>query len=195
MKRIWLAATICPTMLLAACGSGSQAPAPAETPTAAETAMPETSPSATEEASPAPEASAMPGPAAMGGMHSGMPSGMPGAMASAAPAPAASTATAVAAAAEAPAAFNQCKACHSTEPGKNGIGPSLAGIYGTKAGEVAGYDFSDAMKNSGLTWDAATLDKYLTKPMEVVPGTKMSFGGLKDADKRKAVIDYLKSLK
>ena len=189
MKRIWLAATICPSMLLAACGSGNQAPAPAETPTAAETTgvvAPEASPGATGEASSVPEANAMPGPAAMGGTHSGMPSGMPGAMASATPA---------IAVVDAPAAFNQCRACHSTEPGVNGIGPSLAGTYGTKAGEVAGYDFSDAMKNSGLTWDAATLDKYLTKPMAVVPGTKMSFGGLSDADKRKAVIDYLKSLK
>ena len=83
---------------------------------------------------------------------------------------------------------------HSAQPGKNGIGPSLAGIYGTRAGEVPGYDFSDAMKNSGLTWNAPTLDKYLTSPQKVVPGTKMSFGGLKDADKRKAVIAYLKSL-
>jgi cytochrome c2 len=98
------------------------------------------------------------------------------------------------AAATKPAEFAQCSACHSTERGKNGIGPSLAGIYGTKAGAVPGYDFSDAMKNSGLTWNQGNLDRYLTDPKGVVPGTKMSFPGLKDPAKRAAVIAYLKSL-
>jgi len=112
-----------------------------------------------------------------------------------APAPSASaSAAAVAAAATPPASFNQCKVCHAVEPGKHGIGPSLAGIYGTKAGDIAGFEFSSAMKDSGLTWDAATLDKYLTDPRALVPGTKMSFGGLKDEAKRKEIIDYLKSL-
>ena len=101
---------------------------------------------------------------------------------------------AAAAAATPPDTFKQCAICHSAEQGKNGIGPSLAGGYGTKAGEVPGFDCSDAMKNSGLTWNEATLDKFLASPRDVVPGTKMSFGGLKDADKRKAVIAYLKSL-
>ncbi|WP_374528560.1 cytochrome c family protein [Novosphingobium sp.] len=94
-----------------------------------------------------------------------------------------------------PAAFAQCAACHSTEKGKMGVGPSLAGVYGTKSGEIAGYAFSDAMKNANLTWDDATLDKYLTAPMKVVPGTKMTFAGLSDPAARKAVIEYLKTLK
>lgn len=94
-----------------------------------------------------------------------------------------------------PAVFAQCAACHSTEKGKMGIGPSLAGVYGTKSGEIAGYAFSDAMKNANLTWDDATLDKYLTGPMKMVPGTKMTFAGLSDAAKRKEVIEYLKTLK
>lgn len=94
-----------------------------------------------------------------------------------------------------PAAFMQCVACHSTEKGKHGVGPSLAGIFGTKAGDVAGYAFSEPMKASGLTWDEATLDTYLTNPMKMVPGTRMTFAGMGDAAKRKEVIDYLKTLK
>lgn len=94
-----------------------------------------------------------------------------------------------------PAAFAQCAACHSVEPGKHGVGPSLAGVYGTKSGDIAGFAFSDAMKSAGLTWDDATLDRYLTAPMKVVPGTKMAFAGLSDAAARKAVIEYLKTLK
>ena len=94
-----------------------------------------------------------------------------------------------------PAVFAQCAVCHSTEAGKNGVGPSLAGIVGRKAGSVAGFAYSDANKNSGLTWDEKTLDTYLTNPMKMVPGTKMTFAGLPDAAKRKEVIDYLKTLK
>ena len=93
-----------------------------------------------------------------------------------------------------PAAFAQCKACHSTEPGKMMIGPSLAGIAGKQAGSVPGFTYSGAMKASGLTWDAATLDKYLADPKGVVPGTKMAFVGLKDEAKRKEVVDYLLTL-
>lgn len=94
-----------------------------------------------------------------------------------------------------PAAFAQCAACHSTEKGQMGVGPSLAGVYGTKSGEIPGYAFSDAMKAANLTWDDATLDKYLAAPMKVVPGTKMTFAGLSDPADRKAVIEYLKTLK
>ncbi|HEX4848132.1 MAG TPA: c-type cytochrome [Novosphingobium sp.] len=94
-----------------------------------------------------------------------------------------------------PAAFGQCAACHAVEPGKHGVGPSLAGVFGTKAGDIAGYAFSDAMKASNLTWDEKTLDAYLTNPMKMVPGTKMTYAGMADAEKRKAVIDYMKTLK
>lgn len=93
-----------------------------------------------------------------------------------------------------PPAFAQCQSCHSPEAGKNGIGPSLAGVFETKAAEVAGYDFSPAMAKSGLTWDEATLDRYLKAPQQVVPGTKMTFAGLPDDAKRAAVIAYLKSI-
>ena len=90
--------------------------------------------------------------------------------------------------------FGRCKACHAVEPGKNGIGPTLAGIWGDKAGVVPGFEFSEAMKNSGLTWNQANLDRYLTDPRGVVPGTKMAFGGVKDAGKRQEIINYLKTL-
>lgn len=98
-------------------------------------------------------------------------------------------------AAAAPPAFAQCQTCHSAEPGQNGVGPSLAGVFGTKAAEVAGYNFSTAMQKSGLTWDAATLDRYLQAPQKVVPGTKMTFPGIKDDTKRAAVIAYLQEIK
>jgi cytochrome c len=96
---------------------------------------------------------------------------------------------------QAPAAFAQCRSCHAVEAGKNGVGPSLFGVFGTKAGSVAGYAYTDANKNSGLTWDEATLDEYLTAPMKKIPGTKMTYAGMPDAAKRKDVIEYLKSLK
>lgn len=95
----------------------------------------------------------------------------------------------------APDSAVQCKVCHSFEPGRNGVGPSLAGIVGRKAGTEAGFAFSEAMKTSGLTWDEATLDAYLAAPMKTVPGTKMAYAGLADAAKRKALIDWLKTVK
>ena len=93
-----------------------------------------------------------------------------------------------------PQAFNQCTACHSTTPGKTIIGPSLAHVYGRKAGAVAGFQYSDAMKSSGLTWNAANLDAFLSNPAGKVPGTLMGLAGIKDDAQRKAIIAYLKTL-
>lgn len=117
---------------------------------------------------------------------------------SSAAAPAAAEAPAeapVAATDAAPAAFAICKSCHMVVQGKHSIGPSLFGIVGTKAGEVAGYTFSPAMKASGLTWDDATLDEYLAGPQKKVPGTRMTYAGQPDAAKRAEIIAYLKTLK
>ena len=105
------------------------------------------------------------------------------------------TATVAAAAGAKPAAYAQCAACHAVEPSKHGIGPSLHGVYGTKAGEIPGFAFSEKLKASGLTWDDATLDKWLEAPMKMVPGTKMSYAGLKDPAKRAELIAYMKTLK
>jgi nitrite reductase (NO-forming) len=87
--------------------------------------------------------------------------------------------------------FRKCQACHSLDVGKNGVGPSLARVVGEKSGTAAGYNFSPAMKASNLTWDAATLNSYLTDPQKVVPGNKMPFPGLKTERERNAVIALL----
>lgn len=87
--------------------------------------------------------------------------------------------------------YKKCQACHSLEPGKNALGPSLAGIVGKKSGEVPNYNYSDAMKAANIVWDAATLDAYLLDPQKVVPHNKMPFPGLKTATERKDVIAYL----
>jgi nitrite reductase (NO-forming) len=87
--------------------------------------------------------------------------------------------------------FRKCQACHSLEPGKNGLGPSLAGIVGKKAGSGSNFNYSVAMKSSNLTWDIATLNTYLSDPQKAVPGNKMPFPGLKTESERSAVIAYL----
>lgn len=93
-----------------------------------------------------------------------------------------------------PAAFFQCASCHSVQPGRNGIGPTLAGIVGSKAGEVAGFGFSPALKASGITWDRATLEQWLAGPTKLVPGTRM-VAMVPDPVRRKEIIDYLETLK
>jgi cytochrome c len=87
-----------------------------------------------------------------------------------------------------------CVVCHSTEPGVNKIGPSLAGIVGSKSGTVPGFDFSAAMKDANVTWDDANLDKFLANPAGFVHGTKM-FVNLPSETDRQNVITYLHTLK
>jgi cytochrome c len=89
--------------------------------------------------------------------------------------------------------FAKCKVCHQIgESAKNLVGPVLNGVVGRKAGTYPDYHYSDANKNSGLTWDEATLKEYLKDPKAKVPGTKMVFPGLKSDDDTANVIAYLK---
>jgi cytochrome c len=88
--------------------------------------------------------------------------------------------------------FAKCQACHSLDAGTNKLGPSLHGVIGRTSGAIDGFRYSDAMKNAHLTWDDATLDKYLANPKTLVPGTKMVFPGLPKEEDRLAVIAYLK---
>jgi nitrite reductase (NO-forming) len=87
--------------------------------------------------------------------------------------------------------YRKCQACHSLEPGKNTLGPSLAGIVGKQAAADPSYAYSPALKASGLTWDLPTLDRYLLDPQKTVPGNKMPFPGLKTENERRDVLAYL----
>lgn len=89
---------------------------------------------------------------------------------------------------------SQCSICHSAQPGRTVVGPSLFGVVGRHSGSVPGFHYSDANRQSGLTWDPATLDRYLTSPRQVVPGTLMTFPGLHDPTQRANVIAFLKGL-
>jgi cytochrome c len=92
--------------------------------------------------------------------------------------------------------FQKCAGCHSVGPGAvNKTGPELNGIVGQKAAIVPGYDFSPAMKNSGVTWDEKTLTTYLRAPRAMIPGIKMTFGGIQKDQDIANVIAYLKSFK
>jgi cytochrome c len=89
---------------------------------------------------------------------------------------------------------SQCSLCHSPESGRNLTGPSLFGVVGRAAGTAKGFTYSDAMKNSHLTWNSASLDAFLTAPRQAVPGTFMAFAGIKDPAKRADIIAFLSTL-
>jgi cytochrome c len=89
--------------------------------------------------------------------------------------------------------FLRCASCHDIAAGPSPkIGPSLAGVYGRPAGSLPGYAYSPAMKAQHFVWDQATLDRWLTRPSDLVPGTAMAFGGVDSAADRAAIIAYLR---
>ena len=93
--------------------------------------------------------------------------------------------------------FNDhCRECHSFLKDDNRLGPSLYGVVGRKAGSLAGIDYSESLKDSGVTWDEPTLDKWIANPDAVISGNQMSppYGGVADAAIRKRIIAYLKTI-
>lgn len=88
--------------------------------------------------------------------------------------------------------FAQCATCHSVEPGQNRVGPSLHGIVGRQAGTIPGFRYSDANRTSGITWTEQEMFNYLENPRARIPGTIMSFVGLRRPQDRADVIAYLK---
>ncbi|HEV3372212.1 MAG TPA: cytochrome c family protein [Xanthobacteraceae bacterium] len=87
--------------------------------------------------------------------------------------------------------FEECATCHTVERGVNNVGPSLNGLIGRKAGEIADFRYSPALKKSGLTWTPQTLDTFIADPQKEVPGNRMPFAGMPDAGDRADLIAYL----
>src|SRR5215475_5398715 len=89
---------------------------------------------------------------------------------------------------------NACRTCHTLRQGDNRLGPNLHGIIGRKAGSLPDYGYSGSMKDAGLTWDKATLDRFIANPDQVVPGHNMKpYGGMASADDRATIIRYLET--
>ena len=89
---------------------------------------------------------------------------------------------------------SRCSICHSAEAGTNKIGPSLFNVVDRPAGSIADFAYSDANRKSGIVWNLQALDRYLTAPQAMVPGTRMTFPGLKDDQQRADVIAFLATL-
>ena len=89
------------------------------------------------------------------------------------------------------ARFQDCAACHKLEAGANNIGPSLHGIFSRKAGALADFRYSPAIKRSGISWTPETLDKFISDPQAVVPANRMPYAGMANASDRADLIAYL----
>jgi cytochrome c len=91
------------------------------------------------------------------------------------------------------ALYEQCVACHSLEPDMNGIGPTLNGVFGRRAGTLSNFRYSPALRRSAIVWDAKTLDEFVQNPQQSVPANRMPYSGMKAAEDRTALIDYLRA--
>ena len=89
------------------------------------------------------------------------------------------------------ARFQDCAACHKLEAGSNNVGPSLHGLFERKAGALADFRYSPAMKRSGISWTPETLDKFITDPQAMVPANRMPYAGMANASDRADLIAYL----
>jgi cytochrome c len=89
------------------------------------------------------------------------------------------------------AKFQDCAACHRLEAGANNLGPSLYGVFTRKAGELADFRYSPAIRRSGIAWTPETLDKFITDPQAMVPGNRMPYAGMASASDRTDLIAYL----
>lgn len=88
---------------------------------------------------------------------------------------------------------NACRTCHTMRDGDNRLGPNLSGVVGRKAGSVAGYAYSESMKNAGFAWDEAKLDAFIENADAVVPGNNMKpYTGISSPEDRKKIVAFLK---
>jgi cytochrome c len=87
--------------------------------------------------------------------------------------------------------FQDCAACHRLEAGANNLGPSLHGIFERKAGELADFRYSPAIKRSGIAWTPETIEKFIADPQAMVPGNRMPYAGMASAADRADLIAYL----
>jgi cytochrome c len=92
------------------------------------------------------------------------------------------------------AKFQDCAACHKLEAGANNLGPSLHGIFERKAGELADFRYSPAIKRSGIAWTPETLDTFIADPQAMVPGNRMPYAGMASAGDRADLIAYLQKM-
>ena len=91
------------------------------------------------------------------------------------------------------ARFKDCAACHKLDAGANEVGPSLHGVFARKAGEIADFRYSPAIKRSGIVWTPETLDKFIADPQAMVPANRMPYAGMASADDRADLIAYLQN--